>query len=178
MPINGTFLDRLFRKTYTVRCPDGSTREVYKNPDKAFPLHIRGFQTKVTGTATSNLHLQAKIGTEFQSRIHGLLYQIDEKNNHLMISFRTVYVVYQADPCNHSSFLLDETRQITRRYQDLQAHVLLIDAFIELAKTNRENLSTLLDEFGKLQRKILSPDSAEIGAQFRAANDAATQLHN
>lgn len=92
-----------FSKTYVIKCPDGTTRIIYKNVDKAFPLCIPGWQGKMGATIEAVKGEPANLNAEYQTQIQGLLYSLDELNQSLMMTFRAAYVSYQSNPCQNTA---------------------------------------------------------------------------
>jgi len=131
-------LGKIFsRKTYRVKCPDGTIRDVYKNVDDAFPLFIQGFQADVTAELKAIDGLSAKAKAAYATKLQGLLYGLDEHNHSLMMNFRAVYVVFQSDPCGSIEFLrrsIEKLCEDQKRLSDLRTKV---RALIELAKNQK-----------------------------------------
>jgi hypothetical protein len=123
-----------FVKTYNVKCRDGSTKTVYKNVDKAFPLFIPGFKANVAAAGDAANLGKAELKAEFASAIQGLLFNLDELNRGLMMNFRVAYVAYQNDPCMNDNFFQREVAKLLDEQQRLRALSLQINALIELAK--------------------------------------------
>jgi hypothetical protein len=107
------------RATYRVRCPDGTVRHVHRDLDAAFPLALKGATIRagagaeVLGTATTEL------SAEYRARLEGILFGLSERNESLMMSFRGVYVAYQADPCANGARLMRQVEKIVSEVQDL-----------------------------------------------------------
>jgi len=122
-------------KTYTVRCPDGSTKIVHRNVDNAFPLHIRGWKANLVGSIDTLNGPGGQIKTEYASTIHGLLFSLDELNSGLSLTFRATYVAYQASPCTHADFLAREIAKILEEQRRILALKVQIDGLVQLALT-------------------------------------------
>ena len=101
-----------FSKMRRIRCPDGSERTVFKNPDDAFPLLAKDWSASVKATTETLKELQVSLALELQQSIAGLLVQIDEANRTMQLNFRAVYVVYLIDPCRQLAWLKRRVKEI------------------------------------------------------------------
>ena len=135
-----------FSKTYTVKCPDGSTKTVYKDIDKALPFHIQGWEGNISSKIKSEHIGNIEIGAEYQSKIEQLLIGIDDINNNVMIDYRLAYLAFQSDPCENNTFLITEIQKISEEQRRLKSFKILISSFIEMAKVNGENNSDRIVE--------------------------------
>lgn len=124
------------RKTYTVRCADGTTRLVYRDIDAALPLHIPGFHASVDATIPGVAGDHAALRSEYRTQIQGLLYSLSEKNDSLMMMFRSAYLAYQIDPCRYGDFLADRIRELIAEQQRQANRRLLVHGLIDLAASN------------------------------------------
>lgn len=123
-----------FRKTYNVKCPDGSVKTVYKKVDDAFPLLLSGWEGKVGVSADVLKKVNADLEAEYASKVHGLLFSLDEVNQDLMMSFRGAYITFQSDPCGAAEFLQREMKKLLEEQIRLRTRKVAIDGLIELAK--------------------------------------------
>ena len=153
-----------FSKTYRHRCKDGSVKIVHRKVDDAFPFYIPGWKGKLDGNANIPMTGQGEIKGEYETKIQGLLYNLDELNNSLMINFRGAYIAYQADPCAGYNFLLREVSKIIQEQNRLLKIRLQIDGLVSLAKTSKAK-----GEFLPLYRNIIEqvggstiPDAAKL----------------
>ena len=128
-----------FGKTYKHKCPDGSIKIVYKNIDDAFPLFLPGWEGKISGNVKGleNVNIGAKSG--YATKIQGLLYNLDELNESLMMQFRGAYVTYQTDPCKNEDFLHRQIQNILDEQTRLKTLKIKIEALVSLAELNKNN---------------------------------------
>jgi hypothetical protein len=92
-----------FSKSYRVRCPDRTVKTIYRNIDDAFPLYIPGWKGDVRADIKAMEQATANVAAAYETKIQGLLYSLDDRNQSLM-TFRTVYLAYIADPCSQTGF--------------------------------------------------------------------------
>ena len=105
----------IFGKTRKHRCPDGTERIVFKNPDDAFPLSVKDWSTRLEGTLNAVKELQGSLGADFKNQIEGFFVQLDQANSSMQSQFRAIYVVYQTDPCGQDGYLATEIQKIIER---------------------------------------------------------------
>lgn len=58
-----------WRNTYTVRCPDGSTKTVYKCVDDAFPLFIPGWTANLAASGNASGSVDGQMKAEYSTAI-------------------------------------------------------------------------------------------------------------
>ncbi len=131
----------LLSNTYQHPCPDGTSKTVYKDIDDALPLYIPGWE----GNLTTELQ-QVNITAEYATKIHGLLYIIDEFNKNIIINFRITYLAYKNDPCNDNGFF---NRQIEKIIEE-QNKFVMFKAKIELLKHLAETYTDNPEQFNRL----------------------------
>jgi hypothetical protein len=156
-------------KTYKVKCPDGSTRTVHKRIDDAFPLDIRGAQSKFSAKAKDGLGaLSAEVSADHRSTVENLLVAIDSKNNTLMVKFRAAYLVYITNPCVKDEFLAIRISQLIEMHDRLTEVELGTQSLIELVKYQPSNTDAIFSLFGQLVSKLGTTDSPGLNGQAAA----------
>ena len=125
----------LLPKTYKHRCKDGSVKIVHRNVDDAFPFYLPSWKAKLDGNAKIPVQGQGGIKAEYETKIGGLLFGLDELNQGLMMNFRGAYVAFQTDPSAGHEFLLREVAKVLQEQQRVLRIRLQIDGLISLAKT-------------------------------------------
>ena len=100
-----------YSKTYKHKCPDETIKIVYKNIDDAFPLFIPGWEGKVKNNVKAIESISVSMDADYATKIQGLLYDLNEFNQSLVMNFRTIYAYFQSDPCSNNNFF---QRQIYR----------------------------------------------------------------
>lgn len=143
-----------FSKTYNRRCSDGTVKTVYKNIDDAFPLHIPGWQGNLSATVKGLEQIEGSVKADFTSKIHGLLYTLDELNQGLMMTFRGAYVVYQNDPCSHAEFFEREVAKLLDEQHRLRTLKMQIEALITLASKSTQESEKFLNIFSEIVQKL------------------------
>ena len=98
-------------KCYFVTCPSGATKMVYRRPDEAFPLHIKGFEAGLSGGVDAEFLQKANVDVRYHKQVQALLVQLDELNGDLPLLFRAAYVEYQMDPCNNDTPIFPKNRE-------------------------------------------------------------------
>jgi hypothetical protein len=158
LPINWPF-----SKRHQVRCPDGSTKIIYKNIDQAFPLYIPGWKGDLKADIKALEQASANVGAAYESKIQGLLFSLDERNQSLMINFRTVYITFVSDPCNRSAFLERQIEKIIDEQNHLSRLKMQIYSLIELAKNHPKKSNEIFALFQQIVSQ-LGGQSVSVGA--------------
>ena len=167
-----------FSKIKSVKCPDGSTKYVYKHVDHAFPILIKNYEASISAKQDSALINGARISGELKKRTTTLLADLDRNNNDLIFAFRSAYLGYQTDPCKNNDYFLWQMNMITIENQRLKRLSLNIRAFVDLANNRRlSNPDSLAAELEKLEDLIRDPDKAEIRKAFKSSTNAAKQMN-
>lgn len=82
-----------------VKCQDGTSRHVYKDPDMAFPLALRDISSTIKAQVDAAPTITANLSASNEQRYTTLLVGIDESNNTLQANYRAAYMVFAANPC-------------------------------------------------------------------------------
>lgn len=132
-------------KTRDMRCPDGTTRTIYKNIDDACPLFIPGFKADISGDIKGAAEFSGKVGAKYETDVKGLLFSLNEQNQSLMMSFRTVYLTFSSNPCGNDAFFKREIEKLLDEQRKISTLKIKIAALIQLAlsapdDSNRMNL--------------------------------------
>ena len=151
-----------FGKSYTVTCPDGSIKTVYKDVNDAFPLYIEGGTKNIAAKSRAESMVDVEITSEHASKIDGLLYSLDELNQGLMMTFRAVYVTYSADPCGTADFFQREISKLLDEQRKLRALKIQIDSLITMVKASPDNSEQLTQVFSEIVQRIGHYPSQEI----------------
>lgn len=162
-----------FSKTYKHKCPDGTIKTVYRNVDDAFPLYIPGWQTNVTADVKAQELGAAQLKAEHASKIHGLLFSLDELNQSLMMNFRGAYVAYTTDPCGNADLLSKQVDAILREQTRFQRIRLQIRGLIALAVSQPNNHDRIMDAFQSIVQQLGGPVVTQAAvAEIASTRDA------
>jgi hypothetical protein len=147
-----------FSKVITVKCPDGKTRRVYKNPEDAFPLRAKDWSAQIKSTLKTLKGFESGLGLDLQKQIAGFFMEIDEINRSIQAEFRALYIVYSANPCELDKWLAQETKKLIEResgfrFREIRKSTQIIET--ELKKAPR-NAAAIKGAIAKA-RKMLSP---------------------
>lgn len=126
-------------KTYRHKCPNGAVKIVYRSIDDAFPLFLPGWQAKIAADIKVPEVGAAGVKADCVTKIDGLLFNLDELNNSLMMKFRGAYVAFQTDPCANSGALQHQVQTISNQHHQLLVVKIQIQAFVELAKISKND---------------------------------------
>lgn len=159
-------------RTYDVRCPDGSTRTVYRNIDHACPLFISGWKADVSADLKGVGELSGDAKAKYETQIHGLMFSLNEQNQSLMMSFRTVYLAFMTNPCGNDGFFQRELEKLLDEQRRISALKLQIAALLQLIAASPNDTDKLTEIFGDIAARtggtaIASAASLEI-AETRA----------
>jgi hypothetical protein len=145
----------LFGKTYRVKCPDGTTRIVYKNIDDALPLGLRSTKNKYAAGAKDGLGaMSANINGEHSSKIENLLVAIDSKNNSLIMKFRAAYVAYTTNPCGQSDNFASQVKQLNEMHDRLTEVEVGTQSLIAIIKMQPKSTDLIIEQFKALVIKL------------------------
>jgi len=165
-----------WKKTYRIRCPDGSVRIIYKNIDHACPLFINGWKADVGAGLKGLSNLSGDAKAKYETQIHGLLFNLNEQNQSLMMSFRTVYLAFETNPCGNDSFFQRELEKLLDEQRRISALKIQIAALIELASTTPNDTAKLTQIFSDIASRaggsaVASAASLEIAESRALARD-------
>ena len=108
-----------FFKRFKRKCPDGTVHWVYRNIDDAFPLFVSDKDTSLDSKINIDGIANGEVGAKYASRVKGLLFEMDSANRNIMIDFRGVYSVYQAEPCGNGKFFRVKVSEIIEDHKNL-----------------------------------------------------------
>lgn len=157
----------LFGKTYSVRCRDGSIKEVYRSVDVACPLYIPGVEREVSakgsGTAKSvGLSLKGEAKKKYEKKIEALVFGIDELTQTVMINFRSVYLAFSSDPCSNNSFFLRQVEMLVGEQQRIAKLRIQAGTLISLVQAQPDNVVEIMGLFKQLALNIGGNLGAEV----------------
>ena len=136
-------------KTREHQCSDGP-RTVYKNVDDAFRTEAREWSADGSAAAQALEQIKVELRGRFQSELKQLASGIDEANRSLRESFRSVYLVFTADPCNQSNYLATEMKLIREREYRLRAASIVLSRVRDLKAAGADDetiRSTITNSF-------------------------------
>ena len=152
-------------KIYHVRCPDGTTRTVYRKIDDAFPLYVQGSDTKVSAGVKDGVGaISGNVNAEHQSKVENLLVAIDSKNNSLMVKFRAAYLVYMTNPCGQSEYFANQVKHLSEIHDRLTEVELGAQSLIALIRSKPTATDAIYSLFRELVTK-LGPATPELNGQ-------------
>jgi hypothetical protein len=170
-------------RTYQVKCPDGTTRTVYRKIEDAFPLDLRASQTAFSAKAGDALGaMSANIEGEHRDKVEHLLVAIDSKNNTLMVKFRAAYTVFETNPCANDQYLADQVKQLIEMHDRLTEVELGTQSLIALINTKPTETEAILHLFREIVTKLrpaspaLNSEAASV-AIGEARRDAAKWIN-
>jgi len=149
-------------KNYTIKCPDGTTRTIYKDINEAFPLAIRDSNSKFDSDIKAENLAAAKVSVDYQSKVSNLLYRLSDENESLMLNFRTTYLAFIANPCDHGSFLMRQIETTIQKQAQLQELRMQINGLTILAQLCGNDPTTVMPIYIKIIGKISGFDDATI----------------
>jgi hypothetical protein len=167
----------IWSKTRDVRCRDGSTRTIYKNIDDACPLFIQGFKADLTGDIKGLEELSAKVGAKYETDVKGFLFNLNEQNQSLMMSFRTVYLAFSTNPCGNDAFFMREIEKLLDEQRKISVLKIKINALIQLALHSPTDNGRILMIYGEIASLIGGSAVASAAAlKIDEAKQAATKM--
>lgn len=169
-------IESIFSKTYTVQCPDGTTRTLHKKVDDAFPLHVAGWEKSVIAKIKASEEVNGELELKSAGKIEGLFIAIDELNNTIMMEFRAAYIAFQGNPCGSYEFFQRSVEKISDRRNQIARLKIQVSALIEMAKTAPDSVE-FNQIFGEVIRRINVRDGSELTiAEIKEAENEAKRL--
>ena len=179
-----TAFRKRFAREFTIRCPDGTIKFVYKDVEDAFPLLTKEFgvsaslQTDPVGTTG--------LGAQYRSKVNALFDGLNSQTNDLFAHLRAVYVVYKTDPCNKGDYLASRITEITDSFQQFRMQQLNVeilkdrarhlDVSGELATVYAKLENALVPAHDEIARTKGVGNASEVSKAFELSNEAASQL--
>jgi hypothetical protein len=141
-------------KTREIRCPDGTTRTVYKNIDDACPLYIAGWNADVS----ANLQFPGDVGGEakakYENKINGFLFALDEQNQSLMMHFRAIYLTYASNPCGSHGFLQRKVEDMIDQQHRISTLRVKIAALIQIVSVNPNDTGAITHTLNEIASRM------------------------
>jgi hypothetical protein len=151
----------LFGKTRKHKCPDGSVRHVFKNPEDAFPLHTTNSSRKFGATAKTLEDLQGgnvELSAGVRKQVAGLLVELDRANRSLLADFRATYVVYSSNPCGLDKYLetrIDRIMRSENQLRQMEMETDRLNTLLDRPDWTENQLGTLLESvLTRLQKPL------------------------
>jgi hypothetical protein len=141
-------------KTYKIRCCDGSTRTIHKDLDHACPLYIQGWKADASAGIKGISDLSGEAKLKYESQIENLLFGLNEQNQSLMMSFRTVYLVFGTNPCANDGFFMREIEKLLDEQRKITALRMQIAALVQLATQNPNDTAALTKIFSDIASRL------------------------
>lgn len=164
-------------KTYTVKCPDGSIRTIQRDINDAYPLFVDGAKVDLGADIKGLNKLSAAVKAKYERQIEGTLFAINEQNQSLMMSFRTIYLTFTTNPCGNDAFFQREMAKILDEQRRLSALKLQLSTVVQLALGNPADTSGITKIFGDIAARIGGPASAPAATlEIEEARNAAKAL--
>jgi len=166
-----------FSKFVTVKCPDGTTRMVYKNVDDIFPFSIKESKATINGNITADDLGGGEAAASFAEKINDKLFLINEQNAGLWMCFRATYVGYTANPCGNSGNLETYIQEIIREHAKNTELCSKLRALVECVREGQmtfEQAKTKFRESMRFDIGMLSVD--DVADEIAKARTAADEL--
>lgn len=162
------------------RYSDGSTGFIFKNFDSTSPTVIRSYYSKTKVDLKIMEKIAAGLGAEYQSPVAGLLYNINETNESLMLAFGILYTSFLTNPERYRDYLVSETRNIIRHTQKLSEFRMQTTFLINMAK-EYPNKEEIIFEINNLYREYLSTiknniDAIETSIEIKKQKESMEEL--
>jgi hypothetical protein len=145
---------------------------VHRNLDAAFPLALKGAKVRAGAGAEVLDSAVTELSAEYRARVEGILFGLSERNESLMMSFRAIYVAYQADPCTNGATLNRQVERIVSEVQELarlQASARALAQFTSGPTADQARAAEMFHELLK-QLGLRAPASAA-GTEVEAAHE-------
>ena len=143
-----------FPKYFKHKCADGTTRLVYKSLDDAFPLELKTAKSNFEGNFDALKNLKGRAKAQYETKIVGVLYEIDGQNNNLMLQFRAAYVAYFNNPCKEDEYFKQQTQILLREHTRLTEIKMKVKLLIDLAKAYPDAPEKLQPVYSEIIKRI------------------------
>ena len=152
----------LFGKMRKHKCPDGRVVYAYRNADDAFPLKTDDWSAKFEAAVKGLEGVPAggNVSVEIRKQASAFFAQLDEANRSMLPQFRAVYAVYQADPCNQSGFLAEETSKIIAMENQNRSRLIELEETRILSDPNWDE-PKLRALFSHTKQALMPPEPSE-----------------
>lgn len=134
-------------KMRQVKCPDGSTRQVYRDINDAMPLALRESIRKSQATVQELAGATASLGTEQATSVHSALFALNDKNDSLMMALRAVYLVFCANPCANDRMLAEQVSLLIEQQRMTTDVLIRTRGLIELARLNPQDSNSFIKAY-------------------------------
>ncbi len=159
-----------FGKIIKIKCPDGTERLIYKNPEEAFPFFAKDWSAKFDSMLKATQELQGKLGASFENHINGFFTQLDQANRNMQISLRASYVVYTINPCENDKWLAREVHKTIENENFLRRIQYEID-FISCLLSNNAPPEAVAKAIENSTGKLKKPELEDkTSGAFKKAN--------
>jgi hypothetical protein len=150
-----------FWTTRTVDCPDGSVKEVFRNPDRAFPLIAKDWSARFKAAVKALEGVQGSLGVELKSQVAGVFFLLTKTNGTMQMKLHAIYVVYMGDPCKWDDWMKGEVQKVIDTESDLRKIELAIERL-------RSSPPTSLQTSGDQVRRIVEELTESVsGSEFQ-----------
>ena len=143
-----------------VNCRDGTQRDVYKNPDEAFPLLTNNLSAQIKAQVEMLKQLQVNVGVDIKKLVAGFFFQIDEINRSLQLLFRTVYLTYATNPCDLDKWLANQVEKI------IEEEIKMRDSIIKLRLKMTQG-QEIKDAISEILEEIIAEKKVEISDEVK-----------
>lgn len=101
-----------FGKIRKIRCPDGSEKYVFRDPDDAFPLYAKDWSARLEATVKALTKLQGGLVLNLKKNIEGFFFELDEANRSMQSKLRAIYVIFLTAPCKLDRWLIQQIQNV------------------------------------------------------------------
>jgi hypothetical protein len=165
---------RILPKTKKIKCPDGSTVIIYRNPADAFPLYLADEARRLSAGLSVIQTASAHLGTTNEAKAEQLLVRIGETNSSLQADFNAVYTAYAADPCLDRHYLRNKLDDIIKERHNLEALFVQV-RMVEVAITNGAAPTEIL---ATLERALRAASPPPVQETVKMIEEAPAQVQS
>jgi hypothetical protein len=101
-------------RTRKIKCGDGRVVYVYRNPDKAVPLALKGEKRSAKAAVEGLESVKANAGIEHEVQIDAILIKLNAANGSLMAEFYLSYIAFSSDPCHKPGYLQERIADLSQ----------------------------------------------------------------
>jgi hypothetical protein len=129
--------------TRRVKCPDGRSVTVFRDPSRAFPLALKTVHANAQAAVEGLGDLSAKVGADIRQEYETLLIRLNRSNSNLQSDLNATYVAFASDPCFEPGYLPRRFRELQTARERLEAALIQVDLLGNLLKSSRPSVEVI-----------------------------------
>lgn len=128
-------------------CCDGTTMEVFKDSNNAFPLYFRDWEKARNAAVSVSDEFSASLTESEKSSVSTALHGLDGINRSMQAKFAAAYELFSISPCGYLDRLYQDVQRITESETELRRLVFILTAAGKMEQNSHghEALARMMD---------------------------------